>query len=224
MRTIAIGDVHGCLSALQDLLELVSPQPEDTVVFLGDYVDRGPDSRGVIDEILELRRRTNVVTLLGNHDATMIAAADDARQWHFWMNMGGEQTFENYGNDWRNIPESHLEFLENLKRFWITPTHFFVHANYGIERPLREQPDWLLIWEHITGLFPPRPHPSGRIAILGHTAQKKGEILDGGHYMVIDTGCVKGGWLTAYCIETDEAWQTTDFGEQRYLERVRSRN
>jgi serine/threonine protein phosphatase 1 len=221
MRTIAIGDVHGCLTALQTLLSIIDPQPEDTIVFLGDYVDRGPDSAGVIEEVLNLQKKSNVVALKGNHEVTMLAAGESSQQWHFWMRMGGKQTLQSYGGHWEDIPDAHLTFLSELKRFWVTQDHFFVHGNYGVNSSLREQPDWLLIWEHIDYARPPKPHPSGRIAILGHTAQKSGEIFDGGHFLVIDTACVKGGWLTAYCVETDEAWKTNEAGEHQYVAQVR---
>jgi serine/threonine protein phosphatase 1 len=71
MRTLAIGDIHGCLAALDDLLAAVAPQPDDLLVFLGDYVDRGPDSRGVLDRLIELCRTHRVVPLRGNHEMMM---------------------------------------------------------------------------------------------------------------------------------------------------------
>src|SRR4051812_30312448 len=73
-RTIAIGDVHGCLRALAALLDAIGPDWEDTLVPLGDYIDRGPDSRGVLDQLLALAKRCRLVPLLGNHEEMLIAA------------------------------------------------------------------------------------------------------------------------------------------------------
>ena len=68
MRRFAIGDIHGCAKALRSVIEAIDPQPEDEIVFLGDYVDRGPDSRDAVDQIIDLQTRTQVVALRGNHE------------------------------------------------------------------------------------------------------------------------------------------------------------
>ena len=75
-RTIAIGDIHGCSIALEALIEAISPQPDDTIIPLGDYVDRGIDSKGVLDRLIELRDRCNLVPILGNHDQMMLHARE----------------------------------------------------------------------------------------------------------------------------------------------------
>ena len=75
-RTIAIGDIHGCLAALNTLIDAIQPQHDDTLVTVGDYVDRGPDSKGVLDRMLELEKMCNLVPLLGNHEEMMLAVIE----------------------------------------------------------------------------------------------------------------------------------------------------
>src|SRR4026209_381065 len=96
-RTIAIGDVHGCSVALQTLIAAINPQPEDTIVTLGDYVDRGPDSRGVIDQLIALIDRCELVPLLGNHDLMLLQSITDRAMFDFWQTCGGSATLESYG-------------------------------------------------------------------------------------------------------------------------------
>src|SRR5205085_9807728 len=99
MRALAIGDIHGCLRALDTLLEQVDPQPADLRVTLGDYVDRGPDSNGVLDRMLALRQRCQHVALKGNHDLMMLAARQDQEQFSEWLKTGGQQTLASYRAD-----------------------------------------------------------------------------------------------------------------------------
>jgi serine/threonine protein phosphatase 1 len=89
MRTLAIGDIHGCLRAFDLLLELVQPEPKDLLVTLGDYVDRGPDSKGVLDRLIDLKTRCRHIPLIGNHDLMMLAAREDLD--HFRSALGISQ-------------------------------------------------------------------------------------------------------------------------------------
>src|SRR4051794_21011629 len=118
-RTIAIGDIHGCAAALAALVEAIRPGPDDTVVTLGDYIDRGPDSRGVLDQLIALAGRCRLVPLLGNHEEMLIAAAADATALRSWLTCGGVAALRSYGwvpgsprrslADW--FPEAHRRFL-----------------------------------------------------------------------------------------------------------------
>src|SRR5690349_5249734 len=85
MRVLAIGDIHGCSRALDSVLSAVQPQPEDRVITLGDYVDRGPDSAGVIERLLDLRRRCRLIPLKGNHELMVLAARKNAESEHEWL-------------------------------------------------------------------------------------------------------------------------------------------
>jgi serine/threonine protein phosphatase 1 len=212
-RTIAIGDIHGCTEALAAVLAAIKPAEKDTLVFLGDYVDRGPDSRGVIEQVLALEKQCRVVPLLGNHEIMFLEALDLGARGD-WLNYGGRETLASYHWDTGKIPEAHLDFLRTLLRYYETATHFFVHANYIADLPLTEQPDHALFWEHLFSLFP-APHESGKTAIVGHTAQRSGEIEDLGHVICIDTYCHGGGWLTALDVDTGELWQADREGRMR---------
>jgi serine/threonine protein phosphatase 1 len=213
-RTIAIGDIHGCSEALRALVAAIDPHPDDTIVTLGDYVDRGPDSRGVIDEVLALERRCHVVSLLGNHELMMLDALTNPLALGPWRDCGGDTTLASYGGSLLKVPESHWEFMKRCRHYYETPTHFFVHANYQYDLTLDEQPDYLLFWEHLH-YNPPRPHNNGKIAIVGHTSLKDGEILNLGRVICIDTFCHGGGWLTALDVSSDKVWQADRYGKLR---------
>ncbi len=216
-RTIAIGDIHGCSAALDALLEAIRPTPEDTIVTLGDYVNRGPDSRGVIDRLIELTRRCRLIPILGNHDQMLLEARSGLHP-TTWIGMGGIATLDSYGpgRDIRLIPETHFQFLESCRDFYETDTHIFVHANYFPDLAMNEQPVMMLRWESLREVTP-GPHNSGNTVIVGHTPQKNGEILDLGHLKCIDTYCYGGGWLTALDVQTNEVWQADRKGNMRRL-------
>src|SRR3954454_8704200 len=122
-RTIAIGDVHGCSPALAALLEAIRPGREDTLVPLGDYIDRGPDSRGVLEQLLALGRRCRLVPLLGNHEEMLFAAREGHSDLRYWLTFGGTAMLASYGVDHpRDLPGSHLDFLQSCRRFYETDT------------------------------------------------------------------------------------------------------
>jgi serine/threonine protein phosphatase 1 len=213
-RTIAIGDIHGCSAALRALVAAIEPKADDTLIPLGDYVDRGPDSRGAIDFVLELERRCQVVPLLGNHELMLLDAIQNPRVLSQWLECGGDATIRSYEGSLSNMPSEHIEFLFRCKRYYEVPTHFFVHANYAADAPLDEQPDYLLFWEHLH-FHLPAPHDNGKIAIVGHTAQKSREVFDMGYVLCIDTFCHGGGWLTALDIGSGQIWQADRQGKLR---------
>jgi serine/threonine protein phosphatase 1 len=213
-RTIAIGDIHGCSNALRTIVAAIEPTMDDTLVLLGDYVDRGPDSRGVIDFVLEIEQRCHIVPLMGNHEVMLLSALENSQVIRPWLECGGDATVRSYGGLLKNIPPEHLEFIRRCKRYYETATHFFVHANYAHDVPLDEQPDHLLFWEHLHFHQPP-PHEGGKTAIVGHTAQKAAEILDLSHVICIDTFCHGGGWLTGLEAESGQIWQADLRGRLR---------
>ena len=218
-RTIAIGDIHGHSRALAALLDDVKPQPQDTLVFLGDYIDRGPDSRGVTEQVIALQERCQVVPLMGNHEEMLLNARETEYSLRIWLENGGDTAFQSYGitedlgpdDDfdadalWRAIPEKHLEFLANTLRFHETDSHFFIHSNYAPNWRLEDHDTRTSLWLPLTDL--PGPHYSGKTAVLGHTPQLDGRVLDGGHVVCIDTGCGYGGVLTAMDVGSGRIWQ-----------------
>jgi serine/threonine protein phosphatase 1 len=221
-RTIAIGDIHGCLAALATLIDAIEPGREDTVVALGDYIDRGPHSRGVVDRLIDLARRCRLVPLLGNHEEVLLAALRDISNLRLWLTLGGTDTLRSYGwvsggprralADW--IPRTHRDFLTRCRSYHETRSHLFVHAGFVPELPLKEQPGQALRWR-VTDAGTAAPHGSGKVAVVGHTPQMSGEVLDLGFLVCIDTNCARGGWLTALDTGTGRIWQADRAGRLR---------
>ena len=203
-RTIAIGDIHGCADALQSLLDVIKPDQTDTLITLGDYIDRGPNSAGVINIMTELISVCTVVPILGNHEIMMTNGLKSRREFEFWMFNGGKSTLQSYGGDMNNMPMHHRTFINFCKPWHETETHIFLHAAYDPVVPLDRQTDDLLFWKHIDERFTPEPHFSGKTVICGHTPQVDGEIKDFGHIKIVDTFCYGDKWLSALDVKTGE--------------------
>lgn len=215
-RCIAIGDIHGCSAALAGLLHTIEPQPDDTIVTLGDYIDRGIDSKGVLEQLIDLEGRCRLVPLLGNHEEMLLGAREGRSDLQFFLNCGGIATLQSYGSSERLnlIPREHFAFLERCKLFHIETRHFFVHANYRPEKMLVEQDRHTLLWLSLRDYLP-SPHCTGRTALVGHTPQLNGSILDLGYLKCLDTGCAYGGWLTALDVASGAIWQVDEAGGLR---------
>ena len=210
-RTIAIGDIHGCAVALHALLDTIAPTSSDTIITLGDYIDRGPGSQEVVVRLLELRQQCDFVPLVGNHEVMLLAAINGELPVSFWTECGGDATLASYGGEMEAIPQHHIEFFQSCALAYETDTHLFVHANYDATVPLDQQDDHTLLWKHLSYGLPP-PHVSGKIAVVGHTPQPARNILDIGHLICIDTYCCGGGCLTAFDVESKTVWQATNEG------------
>lgn len=216
MRTLAFGDIHGASIQLDALLAAVRPRPDDRLVFLGDYVDRGPDSRGVLDRLIEVRNvHPNAVFLRGNHELMMTRARKDRGEMRMWLSVGGAQALASYGQaPGRNgklsdVPDEHWDFLEGCRDYFETHSHLFVHANLDPELPPDEQGELMLFWEFLTG---PIRHVSGKTVICGHTSQKSGRVLDLGDTICIDTFAYGGGFLTCLDVGARHFWQADATG------------
>ena len=216
-RVLAIGDIHGCLTALDTLLGFVAPTPDDRLVFLGDYVDRGPDSKGVLNRLIELHSRGHVVCLRGNHEIMMLAGREGRDDFRFWMSFGGLEALNSYappdgGVSLDNIPYSHWQFVSKTCVDWHeTETHIFVHAGLHPDLPLERQPSEWLHWQALSSQWH-RPHVSGKTMICGHTQQHDGVPLRLLGACCIDTAACSNGWLTCLDVETFEYWQADEFG------------
>lgn len=212
-RLIAVGDIHGSSAALAGLMRAIEPQPADTIVTLGDYIDRGLDSKGVLEQLIVLEDHCHLVPLRGNHEEMMLGARLGRSDFEFWKNCGGITTLDSYGDSGRldQIPRTHFRFLERCRNDFETDTHLFIHANYVPTRPLADQDHRTRFWLSLQDAMP-GPHMSGKTAIVGHTPQPHGEILDLGHLKCLDTGCGDGGLLTALEIHTGQVWHVDEQG------------
>ena len=214
-RMFAIGDIHGCLTALEKVLEMVKPDSDDTFVFLGDYVDRGPDTSGVLNRLRKLSEETSVIALRGNHDIMFLEArTQDYLYVRQWIGVGGAATMASYENDFANVPLSHWQFLQNTLPYYETEQYIFVHAGVDSETPMTDQSASALYWEKLRN---PSPHFSGKTVIVGHTAQKNGVPLDLGHTVCIDTFVYGDGWLSCLNLDTGQIYQANEQGEFRLL-------
>lgn len=213
MRTLVIGDIHGCLTALDTLLARVALTSEDWLITLGDYVDRGPDSRGVLERLIQLQGTGRLIPLRGNHDEMMVSARQD-HGLHFWLVFGGIETLESYGEadpprgSLQTVPEKHWEFLESLRDYHETPSHIFVHATVAPDRPLHEQTGDSLRWDKLDGAI---SHCSGKIVVCGHTRQTSGRPWNLKSTICIDTGAYEpDGWLTCLDVDGGHYWQANE--------------
>ncbi len=213
MRTIVIGDIHGCCKALLSLLDAISPGTDDLLIFLGDYVDRGPDSKGVIETLIGLTSLTKAIFLQGNHEIMFRGALSglDAAP---WLELGGRPTLTSYGGTLDRVPSQHVSFLAACQAYFETESHIFVHANYDPALPMDEQSEFALYWEHLVERFP-GPHVSGKLVFCGHTPQISGLVADYGHLVCVDTFCFGTGWLTAMDVFSRQTWQVNREGHLR---------
>jgi serine/threonine protein phosphatase 1 len=214
-RTIAIGDIHGCSMALARLIDLIGPTPQDTIVSLGDYINRGTDSKGVLDQLTDLEGRCRLVPILGNHEEMLLGAREGRSDLRFFLTCGGIATLDSYGSTGQLdlIPAGHWAFLKRCRPFHETDRHIFLHANYKPDLPLDRLDSHALRWLSLRDYVPDRRHCSGKTAILGHTPQP--DVLDLGYLKCIDTGCVTGGWLTALDVDSGQVWQVDERGGVR---------
>lgn len=225
----AVGDIHGKYTMLTTLLDGLPLTDADTLVFVGDYIDRGEDSRAVIDFMLELRKQRgeNVIFLRGNHEQMILDAQDksvppnlsgDERFALFdeptllWLQNGGGDTLASYDVEsplrWRDaIPESHWEFFRATQMEYITEDYHFVHA--GIALPNQrwdgmEQGLDARLWIREPFLAS-RADYGGKRVVFGHTPQMSGKPLVLRNKIGIDTGAVFGGPLTAAALDPETA-------------------
>ena len=217
-RTLAIGDIHGCSRALDALLTAVGPNEEDVIITLGDYVDRGLDSLGVIDRLIKLSETHQLIALRGNHEEMMMDARRGAGEFAFWQACGGDSALISYdpaedSPTLTSIPQAHWDFLDRRCRdFHETETHIFVHGGVDGSLPLEEQPPHILRWQVFP---PPGPHVSGKTMICGHTPQQSGVPHVLPHAVCIDTNACNGGWLTCLDVRSGRYWQANERGAVR---------
>jgi serine/threonine protein phosphatase 1 len=199
--TYAIGDIHGCLDKLRGLLLRCETHADGrpmSLVFVGDYIDRGPQSCGVIDCLIDLKMQhgESVVTLMGNHEAMALAAIDRNGPTRMWLAQGGLATLESYGiAEPRELPPAHVAWLRALRLSYDDGRRFFVHAGVNPGAPLEAQDDFDLLW--IREPFLSHGGDYGRLIVHGHTPLAAGVPDLRGNRLNLDTGAVFVGPLTA---------------------------
>lgn len=211
---IAIGDIHGCRRALESLLGLIQPATDQSIITLGDYIDRGPDSKGVINLLIEFGQSHELITLKGNHELLLEYALLGKPDYHFWISemVGGDATLASYGGNLKNIPQSHLDFYLNAELYYETAEHIFVHGGVNPTLAMHEQNAYELLTKRFYNV---QAHCSDKTIICGHTRQISGLPLSLGHSICIDTNACGGGWLTAYDPNTSQCWQANEAGDTR---------
>ena len=199
-RLIAIGDIHGEIEKLNNLLDKIKPKKSDKFIFLGDYIDRGKNSKEVIEKLLALSNIANCIFLKGNHE-DMILKARTEEDVQNWLLSGGVETFDNYGG-YENIFKLHKNFFKNLKRYHIEDGFLFSHAGINPNKTLDKQTDDDLFW--IRNEFFLKPHKLPYKIVFGHTPFKIPFIQK--DKIGIDTGCgkIKNARLTAFDCSQEE--------------------
>lgn len=210
----AIGDIHGRADLLRDLharirADFAERRPDRAkMIYLGDYVDRGPASREVIDLILNERPEgVETVCLLGNHEDLMLSFLDGGSMALDWRPNGGGETMRSYGVDpespysrselEKRLPEAHMEFLRSLELYHVEGDYLFVHAGIVPEMPLSEQMRFDLTWIREEFLESDVDH--GKCVVHGHTIRKEVDVRP--NRIGIDTGAFFTGKLTCLALE-----------------------
>ena len=200
-KIFAIGDIHGCYDRLKKLMGKIPIDfSRDTLVFIGDYIDRGPHSVEVVDYLIQLQSRIpEVVFLKGNHEDMLDKFIKGADRFTYLLN-GGQKTLDSYlmkpvQSEFFPIPPDHMEFFKSLRLFYETEDFIFVHAGLRPRVPLETQKTEDLLW--IRDKFISTKYDFGKRVIFGHTPLKKPLVET--NKIGIDTGAVYGNALT--CVE-----------------------
>ena len=210
MLTFAIGDVHGCLRKLRRLVRACEAHAQGRParwVFLGDYVDRGPDSRGVIELLMRRQQEQPgaVVCLRGNHEQMAIMAHADPRAMPLWLANNGATTLRNYPETRGRISDAHLAWLSALPFCHDDGLRFFVHAGIDLSVPLDRQEDEVMLWMREPFLSECDEVDCGRFIVHGHTPLKGGRPDLRRCRLNLDTAAVLGGPLTAAAFDDTRA-------------------
>lgn len=198
MPQYAISDVHGCAKTLDALLQHIGPGADDTLFFLGDYIDRGPDSKGVVDKLLELERSAvPTICLRGNHEELLLRALADEERRDNWIFNGGSATIESYRQQGAfDLSKEHRDFYQRLPFYYQSDAYLLVHAGVNFKAPLPLEDQHSLVW--IRGWYDriDRQWLNNRFIVHGHTPIPKLEVIrmrdqmDQLPVIDIDCGCV----------------------------------
>ena len=214
MALFAIGDIHGCFNALTKIFDQGIIKQTDVVVFLGDYIDRGPKSKQIFDWLIEKGQSYHFEFILGNHEIMMMEARISPERFKNWLHVGGSETLNSYkigdDKDWaKKIDPKHWEFMRNCKPYLQIEEFIFVHAGLDSNKALNAQDENDLYWKKYVH---PTPYINEVIVICGHTSRKDGIVANFGHTICIDTFAYGGKWLTCLNVKTNEFIQANDRG------------
>jgi serine/threonine protein phosphatase 1 len=198
-RRLVFSDIHGCIKTFRALLyETIKITPDDHLFFLGDYIDRGPDSRAVIDEIMKLQMDNyQVKALRGNHEQLLLNSLHDVEHREVWMRNGGIQTLVSFNvASVHDIPEKYMNFFNALEYYVLLDDFILVHAglNTAIEDPFSDI--YSMLWLRNFIIDPQKVN--NRIIVHGHTPTSLSRIKESiahahtDYNIVIDNGCVYG--------------------------------
>lgn len=237
-RYYVIGDIHGRLDLFDALVAMIEEddarggEADTAVVLLGDLVDRGTDSAGVITRAMEWSRRRSVRFLAGNHEEMFLCAFKDVSKLRAFVKHGGRETILSYGIEPSRynalsldellqelpglVPAEHLEFVRGFEDYIIAGDYVFVHAGIEPGRPMEEQDRQSLLW--IRDRFLRHTAPHSHVVVHGHTIFD--EVADCGNRIGIDTGAYRTGRLTAIVLEgeTRRYLAATDYGDSTPVE------
>jgi serine/threonine protein phosphatase 1 len=204
MSKYAISDIHGCLKTFEAMLDKIALSQSDTLMLLGDYVDRGPDSKGVLDLIMKLENQGYQINcLFGNHEQEMINARTNYESKHHWKKWGGVQTMESFNvTEPIDIPTKYVDFLQCLPRYIEFDGFIFCHAGLNFDMPNPLEAEESLLW--IRNWYQDINYKwlGNRIVVHGHTPTDKYDIetmlqlLDKEQYIDIDCGCFRSNKST----------------------------
>ena len=225
MNIFAIGDIHGCLKQLISLQKKIIntesfKKDKDLLIYLGDYIDRGPHSKDVINQVIKLKKENiKSIFLMGNHEQMMIDFLfNKINNLRHWLGLGADQTFKSYDieiadfikdgfeddkiDKLRNVfldrvSKEHVYFFKNLKLSYTSGEYLFVHAGINPEKSLSEQNEKDFLWSRSDKFFD-KNFKFEKIIIHGHTPEK--EVVNFPYRINIDTGCFFSGKLSCVCL------------------------
>jgi len=209
MMTYAIGDIHGCLDPLRELLARIEQHhggADHRLVFLGDYIDRGPDSAGVIKTVQDLQRRepANVICLMGNHEELMIKAHEDSLLVVAWLEFGGRATLASFGiEDPEDLPHDVLRWASALPTVLEDARRYYVHAGVRPGVPAPDPDIKSRLW--IREPFLSADYDFGKHVVHGHTPNMNGKPDVRENRTNLDTAAGWGRNLTAGVFTDDRA-------------------
>ncbi|HSY54830.1 MAG TPA: metallophosphoesterase [Bradyrhizobium sp.] len=211
-ETFVIPDIHGRLDLLRDGLTEIAARSQgegDTIVAIGDYVDKGPASRGVIDRLLSgVREGLHLVTLKGNHDAMMAGALRDPSKMADWLAKGGDAALASYGGDPASVPPAHIDWLDRLRLFHADTHRLYVHAGVEPNISLDGQSEQTLLCKR----YPKGSSEGfGNLHVVhGHDNHPDGPLLYQGRTN-LDTLAWRTGRLTIGVFDDDRPGGPVDF-------------